>query len=136
MLEFYEYSADAYYNDKFICEVGWGQLLTDKKPQDKEYNATWDNIVDILESIPIRGDYDIRQRKKGMKISFYNWNGFWYEIKQWKSPELNVKIKVSYKKINKSISKVLEWPDSEKALKYLVERGLTVIQKYDTIEKR
>ena len=132
MLEFYLYTAELYHNNKFISDIDCGQLLTDKKPRDKEYyNVTWDNIIDIIKEISLIGGYNIRQRKKGMKISFYKGGDIWYHIKQWKSPELNVKIKVSYTKVNKSISRVLEWSDGEKALQYLVERGLTVIQKKD-----
>lgn len=131
MLNFYLYTVCHYHNDKFISEIDCGELLTDRKPQDKEYNATWDNIVDIIEEeLPhFIGGYNIRQRKKGMKISFYKGGDIWYHIKQWKNPELNVKIKVSYTKVNKSISRILDWSDGEKALQYLVERGLTVIKK-------
>ena len=128
MLNFYLCTVEVYHNNKFVSEIECSQLLTDEKPQNKEYNVTWDNIIDVVKELSLIGNYDIRQRKKGMKISFYKGGDIWYHIKQWKNPELNVTIKVSYTKINKSVSRVLEWSDGEKALRYLVERGLTVIR--------
>lgn len=128
MLEFYLCTAEFYYNNKLIVTRLNGELLTNEKLQDEEYDITWDNIIDTLHKLQIMGGYNIWRKKKGIKFELWTHNYTYYCIKQWKEPELNIKIKITYTKINKSISSVLKWSDGEKALQYLVERGLTVIR--------
>jgi hypothetical protein len=64
---------------------------------------------------------------KGRLISFFYFSFFdsnTWDIKEWKTKDLNIVIKFSTKKATVSLSEILKWNDSDKAIQYLKERGL------------
>lgn len=145
MLEFYREKIFTYHNGEYIGGELGGLYLEDKKPQDRVVKLTWDNLLENFAKDGAWYRFGWYKRKKGLAIEFYLEDMSLNIIdiirgknivKQWKDPELNITIEYKYEKVNRSISEVLNYHDNEKALKYLVERGLTVIQKCDTIEKR
>lgn len=145
MLEFYREKVFTYHNGTYIGGELGGLYLEDKKPQDRTVKLTWDNLLENFAKDGVWYRFGWDKFKKGLAISFYSEDVSIIEyiknknkrgVQQWKNPELNITIEYKYEKVNRSISEVLDYHDSEKALKYLVERGLTVIQKCDTIEKR
>ena len=145
MLEFYREKVFTYHNGVYIGGELGGLYLEDKKPQDRTIKLTWDNLLENFAKDGAWYRFGWYKRKKGLGIEFYSEDVNIIEyikdknkrgVTQWKNPGLNITIEYKYEKVNRSISEVLDYPDNEKAIRYLVERGLTVIQKYDTIEKR
>ena len=138
MLEFYREKVITYHNGEYIGSELGGVYLENKKPQDKTVELTWDNLLENYRKEGMFYRFGWNKFKKGLVVSFYSEdisiieyikNKNKRDVHQWKDSSLNITIEYKYEKVNRSISEVLEYHDNEKAIRYLVERGLTVIQK-------
>ena len=132
MLKFYR----CYYETVNKGQMMYGdfeRVLVDEndKPQNETIQITWDNLKQIHEKFGIYVGFNVWTWKKGRVISFFNGTFIFpkdYEkdLKEWKDKELDLQLKVSFKECEVSILDVLNWYDSEKAIQYLKERGLSV----------
>ena len=59
--------------------------------------------------------------RKGLKLFF--WDDLFTSVKQWKE-DLDIEIKTTWKEYQPSIKMLMNFYDSDKAIQYLVERGL------------
>jgi hypothetical protein len=50
------------------------------------------------------------------------------DVKEWKHKELNIEVKCEWHEYSPSLQKILEWPNGEKAMQYLLERGMNIIK--------
>lgn len=102
------------------------------KPQNETIQITWDNLEQVHRKYGIDVGFNVWTRKKGRVISFFNGNlifrkDYEKDLKEWKDKELDLQLEVSVKECQVSIQDVLDWYDSEKAIQYLKERGLSVV---------
>lgn len=132
MLKFYR----CYFETINKGQVMYGdssRVLVDEKdkPQNETIQITWDNLKQVHQKYGIDVGFNVWTRKKGRVISFFNGNlifrkNYEKDLKEWKNKELDLQLKVSTKECQVSIQDVLDWYDSEKAIQYLKERGLSV----------
>lgn len=107
-----------------------GKCLYDTKPFDKTIPITWRNLNEIYQSLDFLPNFIILNMKKGRVISFFHDKlfpaGNFRDVKEWKHPNLNILLKITYAEYTPSIAEVLKWHDQEKAIAYLRERGLNI----------
>lgn len=111
----------------------FSRVLVDEKdkPQNETIQITWDNLEQVHQKYGIDVGFNVWTMKKGRVISFFNGSlifrkDYEKDLKEWKDKELDLQLKVSVKECQVSIQDVLDWYDSEKAIQYLKERGLSV----------
>lgn len=103
----------------FLCEE-------DKKPHDDFINLNWNNISEFYKSHGLKCNFILWRTQKGKLISFFNFNIFkkeTWDIKEWKN-DLNLLVVWKYEEYKPKIDSILKYYDSEKAIKYLKERGI------------
>lgn len=94
-------------------------FLLDFAPTEKEViDITWSNVEQIKEQyhglfIPLF----IEKKRKGLIV-----NG----IKQWKNHSLNLQLIITCRLYTPSIKEVLKYRDGDKAIQYLIERGVQI----------
>lgn len=81
-------------------------------------NITWENVKSIKEEykdifIPLF----ISETKRGIIVN---------NIKQWKTHSLNLQLIITCRLYTPSIKEVLEYSNGDKAIQYLVERGVQI----------
>lgn len=110
----------SYYNDFIINESEFTQETTT--------TITWEN-VDIHCAKTLQRPFYIRSCKKGKKIGFDYCDIGWgiKPIKQWKTSSVNIVIKEKYVEWKATINDILDYRDNEKAIQYLLERGMHII---------
>ena len=127
-MEFYNVIYEIYNNNTKVGEQ-WGKDLTDN-PTEKEIKINWENLRDIYKTYGGILPFNYWNFKRGRLISFFNCKvsdkNTW-DIKEWKTPELNIILKIKYKKRNSnyiSLNEILNWHDHEKAMIYLKEKNI------------
>lgn len=126
MLNFYHHSTITYRNGKKIKTQYCGRCLTETQPEDYTEELTWENLIEKHSVHGIEYPFSIWKFKRGFRVSFFD--TFQKDIKQWKEP-LNLSIEHKYTLYTPSIDEVLKFPDGEKAIRYLVERGISIVGK-------
>lgn len=132
MLKFYRYYFETINKGQVMYGDSSRVLVDEKdKPQNETIQITWDNLKQVHRKYGIDVGFNVWTRKKGRVISFFNGNlifrkDYEKDLKEWKDKELDLQLKVSVKECQVSIQDVLDWYDSEKAIQYLKERGLSV----------
>ena len=125
-MDFYHLNVTTYHNSTCIGQET-GNVLLDDKPTPETIDVTWDNLNEIYQKFPLFCAFNIFNFKRGRLVSFFSDHLFLrrdeWDVKEWKHPDLNIRLKITYTKYSPSISKVLNWHDGEKALAYLRERG-------------
>ena len=124
MLKCYKPRTVIYINDfKPIQLVLYGRKISEIPLETEIININWNNAEEEINkfdtwSIP----FGITKTRKGLKI-------FWWDeltnIKQWKT-DLNMKIETTWQEYKPSLKEIIDFPDSDKAIQYLVERGLNM----------
>lgn len=131
MLNFYRIRYECYHGDTLINTQS-GTILSDKSPEDDVVLVNWDNLSEIYRRMGGCLPFHYYQFSKGRKVYFFEGSVFnkdFRDIKEWKSP-LNISVVIKHAEIeNMSIQEVLRWHDGEKAIQYLIERGLAVTGK-------
>ena len=129
MLNYYLVKQVTYHNGEKICVRG-GSCLTEDIKNDTLQEITWENLEsELVKCIFCSCGFSIWYRKKGRHVEFYPDTGIHKPVKEWKSPNLNIQIKTIYTPATPSIDTLLHWHDGDKAIQYLVERGITIFQK-------
>ena len=124
-----------YHNGTFIREITHkvhSRINLDlDAPKDYEVKLTWDNLDDFYQMHGLECGFNIWELKKGRMVSFFldgfpfkNFKDF-KDVKEWKTPDLNITMKYMYKEYTPRISEVLEWYNTELALQWLKENGIT-----------
>lgn len=123
MMNFYKVITTVYYKDREV-RSRYGEVLSEKEQHDSVIKITWDNINDLYKYATC----DMKICKKGRRLHILgnlDIDGFYF--KEWKQPDLTFEVKKSYTMITPSIKTILDYHDSEAAIKYLLERGMNVI---------
>lgn len=130
MLNFYKHYVTTYKNGKEICTKLCGKMITDTPSENFTEELTWENLADKYADHGLCYPFNIWVFKRGRRVSFFNDFGdkFTKDIKEWKEP-LNLTVKHEFVQYNPSINRILEWPDGDTAIKYLIERGISITGK-------
>lgn len=102
-----------FYNpDDKICE---------NHPNTDVIKINWNNVEQEIYKIGLHLPFGITKRRKGLQLFF--WDDLFTNVKQWKE-ELNIEIKTTWTEYKPTINELLNFRDGDKAIQYLVERGL------------
>ena len=134
MLQFYRIYYSIYHNDELMKKDYTGKMLRDENcVKDEDYTLTWDNIESCYYREGTNYNFALYTFKKGRVISFFDnsvikciKNKNWRDIVEWKTPDINIKIKIQYKPFTPSLKEVMEYSDSDAAIQYLNEHGLKI----------
>lgn len=122
-MKFYDEYYTTYYNGEKV-DAYVNMVCADEIPEDRTIKITWDNLNKVYRELGCILPFNVWNFKRGRRISF--WHDY-KDIKETKQPILNMEVKVTTKECNPSIQEILKYHDGEKAIKYLVERGMSVI---------
>lgn len=129
-MEFYSIIYSTYHKGH---RINWhcGLELLEGEPKNKTYEITWENLNEIYTKFGTLIDFNVWNLKKGRKVSFFLDKPFslkeWEkDVKEWKESDLNITFEIKYEKKNMTLEQILKWPDSNKVIQYLKERGLTI----------
>lgn len=95
--------------------------ICEKHPNTDIININWDNAEEEICKLDIWLPFSITKRRKGLKLFF--WNDMFTNVKQWKD-DLDIEIKTTWQEYKPTIKEIMNFRDSDKAIQYLVERGL------------
>ena len=129
MLQFYHQYLETYRNGELMLKEHSLMLMEEEEESSHNYslNLTWDNLGDFYCDFGFFLPFNIWNSNKGRRISFFNFSLFnsnTWDIKEWKTKDLNIVVKFSTKKATVSLVEILRWHNSDKAIQYLKERGL------------
>jgi len=127
MLNFYRHYTTTYSNGKEVKTEYCGEFIAENAPENFTETITWENLSEKYSKNGLAYPFSIWDFKRGRCISFFS-DKFIKDIKEWKE-ELNLTIVHEYVIYKPSINYVLNFCDSENAIKYLVERGLAIVEK-------
>ena len=123
MLKFYYIRYITYYKGKEVGRTTGRTLCEESEAKNFRMKVTWENLTDIWEALGGSGcNFSMWNMKKGRQISFDNtWP--WQEPKEWKHADPQIEIECQWTERQVSLQDIMEWYDSEKAMKYLRERN-------------
>ncbi len=123
MLNLYQCTVRTYIDREKVYVCDGGKRMCEDCPEAKTIDISWDNLDEIYRHHGCALPFNIWNLRKGRLISFFIRRP---DIKEWKIPKLNITFEAKWDKINPSINDVLNWPDGEQAIQYLVSRGLAI----------
>lgn len=131
MLNFYEGTTTTYFNNGVCYQDFQGDFIAESESKAitaKKIQITWENVEEISKKYMFTSGFWVEKKKKGrvIYIKDYSVLGYSNKICEWKTPIFNLIYEITFEKINPSIEKILQYPDGEKAIQYLVERGLSI----------
>ena len=105
--------------------------FSEKEPNDELVKITWENFDEVYMEYGLLAPFTILNFKKTRIIEFWDWSLFcskeYRHISSKKYPVLPLTYKITYEEVNNlSIKDILEIAPAEKAIKYLVEKGLNM----------
>ena len=126
MLTYYLVFYSTLYNGQVINN-NIGHVILDETAatETQHIPITWENLNTIYNEYGLSCAFNIWNCRKGRKIEFFSWRS---AIKEWKTTDSNLELRISYTPYNASIEEILKYHDGNKAIQYLVERGLTVVE--------
>lgn len=84
---------------------------------------TWKNLDEVNNKYGLSVAFNVWNYHKGRIIEFFSLRP---AIKEWKTTDFNLELRISYTPYNASIKDIMEYWEGDKAIQYLVERGLKV----------
>lgn len=101
----------------------YAHKICENHPNTDVIKINWENIEkEIYKFDPwFIFPFGITKRRKGLQLFF--WDDMFTNIKQWKD-DLNIEIKTTWTEYKPTINELLNFYDGDKAIQYLVERGL------------
>lgn len=131
MMKFYAIYYITYHNGKQF-DIKRAEIICDESKVDEwRVKFTWGNLTELYREIGCHCCFNIWNFKRGRLVSFYNsafGPAYERDIKEWKHKELNIEVKCEWHEETPSIHKILDWPNGEKAMQYLLERGMNIIK--------
>ena len=113
---------NTYMDGNLIAEDSFYHVLTeDKKAENKIIQVTWNNLLEVMQDHGFAMYINVYTTKRGLKISTSN---SWKTIKQWKKPELNMELKITYEIDNNVLISDLKYKRVDKVIQYFTERGV------------
>lgn len=120
MLKYYKPRTEVIINKihPFLIKL-YKNEISETIPDTKSIKADWNNILDVYEKIGLYLPYGLSKTRKGLKFYYHDY----FSIKQWKE-DLDIEIKTTWIEYKPTINELLNFYDSDRAIQYLVERGL------------
>lgn len=117
------------YNNGVKVDYTYGHVIADESEiKEKTIPITWENLEEIYHNYGLSLPFNIWNFKRGRVISFFK-GGLTdknrRDIKEWKTPTLDIKLVVTYEVWRCSLNNILNYWDSEKTIQYLRERNLS-----------
>ena len=126
MLKFYRHYTTIYRNGKELGRQFGGTGLIDSIPENTVDTLEWDNLNEYYQKCGLSLPFSVYTSKKGRLVSFFS-DIIHHDLKEWREP-LNLTVKHEYVETTVSIEYVLNWHDGDKAIQYLLERGLQIMK--------
>lgn len=128
MLHYYRVLYTTYNNEvKVGCTRGF-TIADESEVKEKTIPITWENLEEVYYDYGLELPFNYCNFKRGRVISFFS-GAFCdknrRDIKEWKTPELNMKLIITYEVMPCSLNDILNYWNSEKAIQYLRERNLS-----------
>lgn len=131
MINYYQVKCTTYVNGKEKSVHSFCTLLDEEKTQEKEIKITWENLDKVYYKWGLILPFNYYSFKRGRLISFfYGLNPFnksTWDIKEWKQKELDIVIKIQYKKEKITLRQLQEY-DVELVNQYLKDHNLDAIR--------
>lgn len=124
MMNFYNMYINTYMDGNLIADYCLYHVLAeDKEAENKIVQVTWSNLLKVMQDHGFAMYINVYTTKRGLKISTAN---SWKTIKQWKKPELNMELKITYEIDNNVLISDLKHKRVDKVIQYFTERGIQV----------
>ena len=126
MLKYYLVCYSTLYNGQVINN-NIGHVILDETAaiETQHIPITWENLNTIYNEYGLSCALNIWNCRKGRKIEFFSWRS---AIKEWKTTDFNLELRISYTPYNAPIEDIIKYWEGDKAIQYLVERGLKVVK--------
>lgn len=122
MINFYNMYINTYMDGNLIADYCLCHILAeDKEAENKIIQVTWNNLLEVMQDHGFAMYINVYTTKRGLKISTSN---SWKTIKQWKKPELNMELKITYEIDNNVLISDLKYKRVDKVIQYFTERGV------------
>ena len=126
MLHYYNVHLEYYLDGKKLIRTFY-RCLIDENKKEEIISINWNNFKDFCIKYWGALPFHWETCRKGLRIDFIPVKKV---IKEWKTPNLNMTVKIIYEESDEftSIKKILEYYNGEKAIQYLTERGISIAQ--------
>lgn len=128
MLHYYRVLYTTYNNEVNVGNSRGFIIADESEVKEETIPITWENLEEVNYNYGLNLPFNIWDFKRGRIISFFE-GGLTdknrRDIKEWKTPELNMKLVITYEVMPCSLNDILNYWDSEKAIQYLRERNLS-----------
>lgn len=101
----------------------YAHKICENHPNTDVIKINWNNVEQEIYKIGLHLPFGITKRRKGLQLFFHDY--LFKNVKQWKE-DLDIEIKTSWREYKPSLKEIMNFKDSDKAIQYLVERGLNI----------
>lgn len=134
-MKMFQSTVSTFLDGKLVFVIHGARSMREEPPADKTINVSWDNVDDVLEKygafLPFSVHNGWMKRAGHRRIEF---DSVWFvwrkdkpaHIKEKETPNPNIRVEVEWVETSPPIEDILKWPDANKAIQYLVERGLSL----------
>ena len=124
MMNFYNKYINTYMDGNLIADDCLYHILAEEEEaENKIIQVTWSNLLEVMQDYGFSMGISVYTTRKGLKIAAFN---SWRTIKQWKKPELNMKLYVTYKPDDSATIADLKYKKVDKVNQYFTERGVQI----------
>lgn len=128
MLHYYRVLFTTYNNGVKVGNTSGFIIADENEIKEKTIPITWENLEEVYHDHGLSLAFNFWHFKRGRVISFFE-GGLTdknrRDIKEWKTPVLNMKLVITYEVMPCSLNDILNYWNSEKAIQYLRERNLS-----------
>ena len=128
MLHYYRVLYTTYNNGVKVGYTSGFTIADESEVKEETIPITWENLEEVYYNYGPNFPFNYWNFKRGRVISFLE-GAFCdknrRDIHERKTPELNMKLVITYKVVPCSLNDILNYWDSEKAIQYLRERNLS-----------
>lgn len=128
MLHYYRVLFATYNNGVKVSNTSDFIIADENEIKEKTIPITWENLEEVYYNYGLNFPFNYWNFKRGRVISFFE-GAFCdknrRDIKEWKIPELNMKLIITYEVMPCSLNDIINYWDGEKAIQYLRERNLS-----------
>lgn len=128
MLHYYRVLYTTYNNGVKVGNTSGSVIADENEIKEKTIPITWENLKEVYYNFGLELPFNIWDFKRGRVISFFEGcltDKNRRDIKEWKTPVLDMKLVITYKVVPCSLNDILNYWNSEKAIQYLRERNLS-----------
>lgn len=101
----------------------YAHKICENHPNTDVIKINWNNVEQEIYKIGLHLPFGITKRRKGLQLFFHDY--LFKNVKQWKE-DLDIEIKTSWREYKPSLKEIMNFKDSDRAIQYLVERGLNI----------